>query len=122
MIQHYQFLAWPDYGLPDRGDTVLQMLFDVRACRSRVQSSDSAPYSPRAPPILVHCSAGVGRSGVLCTLDHCIDELQEQARVNIQGYVRRLRMQRAYCIQTDEQYEFCYRTLLEYGRTLRSKR
>ena len=68
------------------------------------------------PPMVVHCSAGVGRSGTFCTIDYCIDELHDVNKTNVQGAMRKLRHQRAFSIQTDEQYEFCYRTVLEYAR------
>lgn len=66
--------------------------------------------------MVVHCSAGVGRSGTFCTIDYCIDELHDKKKTNVQGAMRKLRHQRAFAIQTDEQYEFCYRTVLEYAR------
>ncbi len=112
VIMHYQFLAWPDYGVPSSGQHVLQLLFSVR----KAQSRQAQQLPPHGPPILVHCSAGVGRSGAFCTLDICIDELKDKNRVNLQGVVRRMRMERAYSVQTDEQYEFCYRTVLEYAK------
>ena len=69
------------------------------------------------PKIVVHCSAGVGRSGALCVINNCIDEFQEKKAVNVQAAVRSLRLQRAYAIQTDEQYEFCYRTVLQFMKS-----
>lgn len=117
---HYQFLAWPDYGVPSSGQAVLRLLFSVRKAQSRMsQGADlqGVHLPPYGPPIVVHCSAGVGRSGAFCTLDICIDELKDQCRVNLQGIVRRMRTERAYCVQTDEQYEFCYRTILEYAKS-----
>ncbi len=69
------------------------------------------------PHIVVHCSAGVRRSGTFCTLDYCIDELHAQQKVSVQGAVRRLQMQCAYAIQIHDQYAFCYKTMLEYART-----
>lgn len=119
-IVHYQFLAWPDYGVPSSGQQVLQLLFSVRKAQSRLsQHLDLARLHlpPHGPPVLVHCSAGVGRSGAFCTLDVCIDELKDKNMVNLQGVVRRMRTERAYSVQTDEQYEFCYRTVLEYAKS-----
>lgn len=121
---HYQFLAWPDYGVPSSGQHVLQLLSSVRKAQSRqTQQLDlSRLHLPsHGPPILVHCSAGVGRSGAFCTLDISIDELKDKSRVNLQGIVRRMRMERAYSVQTDEQYEFCYRTVLEYAKDCTSQ-
>ncbi|XP_064391171.1 uncharacterized protein LOC135339007 isoform X3 [Halichondria panicea] len=117
-LTHFQFLAWPDYGVPTSGTSVLNLLFAVREAQAKI-AKNSRDFKHRyGPPILVHCSAGVGRSGAFCTLDNTIDELADKRRVNLQGIVRRMRLQRAYSIQTEEQYEFCYRTLLEYAKTL----
>ncbi len=79
--------------------------------------SAASSFLSYGPPIVVHCSAGVRRSGTFCTLDYCIDELHAQQKVNVQGAVRRLRMQRAYAIQIADQYAFCYKPMLEYAQT-----
>lgn len=117
----FHFLAWPDYGVPDSGSAVLSLLHDVQEMQnnSKRQLKDIPKVPSYGPPIVVHCSAGVGRSGAFCALDYCIDELKDQRRVNLQGAVRRLRHQRAYAIQTDEQYEFCYRAVLEHGKSMK---
>ncbi len=115
IISHFQFLAWPDYGVPKSGSSVLDLLSTVREVQAQVAKGSRDFKHRYGPPILVHCSAGVGRSGAFCTLDIAIDELADKRKVNIQGIVRKMRLQRAYSIQTEEQYEFCYRTLLEYA-------
>jgi tyrosine-protein phosphatase non-receptor type 9 len=109
-VMHFQFLAWPDYGIPSSGSSILDLIFAVREAQTK--------HSVRGtcPPIVVHCSAGVGRSGAFCTIDNCIHELDKMKKVNLQGTVRKMRKQRAFSVQTEEQYEFCYRTLLEYSK------
>lgn len=121
-ITHYQFVAWPDYGVPASGSSVLELIFAIRDTQSMTIASnkDTAQFKqlpPYGPPILVHCSAGVGRSGAFCAIDNAIDELTDKNKVNLQGIVRKMRLQRAYTVQTDEQYELCYRTLLEYAKS-----
>lgn len=118
---HFQFLAWPDYGVPSSGTAVLHLVMDVRETQAKYVK-DMKHLPPFGPPIVVHCSAGVGRSGTFCTIDYCIDELHEQKKVNVQRAVRKLRQQRAYAIQTDEQYEFCYRAVLEYSKSHKTKK
>lgn len=110
-ILHFQFLAWPDYGIPSSGSSIIRLILDVRSAQEKMCRS-----SPGSHPIVVHCSAGVGRSGAFCSIDNCIHEIDEQKKVNFQGVVRKMRKQRAFAIQTEEQYEFCYRTLLEYAK------
>ena len=121
-MTQFHFLAWPDYGVPDSGSAVLSLLHNVQEVQSNSKrhAKDMSKVPSHGPPIVVHCSAGVGRSGAFCALDYCIDEIKDQRRVNVQGAVRRLRHQRAYAIQTDEQYEFCYRAVLEYGKSMKS--
>ena len=119
-VTHFQFVAWPDYGVPSDGSSVLRLLFATREAQAKIVAMHRRDFKqPHGPPILVHCSAGVGRSGAFCALDSAIDELAEKKRVNLQGIVRKIRLQRAYAIQTEEQYEFCYRTLLEYAKSNR---
>lgn len=122
VVTHFQFTAWPDYGVPLAGREVIQLIAVVRA-----QQKDATQHiiisggsDDQCPPILVHCSAGIGRSGTYCTLDHCMDQIKETGKANIMGTVRKLRSQRACSIQTEDQYEFCYKTILEYGKNLYS--
>lgn len=65
----------------------------------------------------MHCSAGVGRSGAFCVINNCMEEYGDKGTVNVQGAVRALRQQRAYAIQTDEQYNFCYMTILQFMKS-----
>jgi len=70
---------------------------------------------PRGPPIVVHCSAGIGRTGTFCTLDICISRLEDVGTVDIRGTVAKIRSQRAYSIQMPDQYVFCHIALIEYA-------
>lgn len=65
---------------------------------------------------MVHCSAGVGRSGTFICADICIHMIDDIFKVNIVEVVKRIRRQRAYAIQTGEQYLFCYAVILEYAQ------
>ncbi len=119
---HYQFIAWPDYGVPDTGKDVIELLYTARETQECFGKYVKNPerFPVYGPPLVIHCSAGIGRSGTFCALEYCIDELRMKGRVNIQHCVRQLRQQRAFAIQTDEQYKFCYQTVLEYGKYLRT--
>ena len=121
-LMHYQFTAWPDYGVPSGGDSVLSLIYAAREMQGRYAEYVRDPHHHplHGPPVVIHCSAGICRSGSFCALDYCIDELREKGKVNVQMAVRHLRSQRAFAIQTDEQYEFCYRTVLEYALSLRT--
>ena len=118
IVSHFQFTAWPDYGVPLTGKEVIHLISVVRTQqREATQHIINAGGSEdQCPPVLVHCSAGIGRSGTYCTLDYCMDQIKDTGKVNIMGTVRKLRSQRACSIQTEDQYEFCYKTVLEYGK------
>ncbi len=67
-------------------------------------------------PIIVHCSAGCGRSGTLIASDISVNIVEHDSVVNIPSVVRDIRRQRACCIETEEQYAFCYSVVLEFIR------
>ena len=85
-------------------------IFDVHTIKQRVEFSEDISQ----PPLVVHCSAGIGRTGTFITIDSCLRELNATGNVDIQRVVQRIRKQRAFCIQTEEQYSFCYIAVLEY--------
>jgi protein tyrosine phosphatase len=99
-VRHLQSIAWPDHGTPDLDEEFESIKFLIDFIRSS------------SPPVLVHCSAGVGRTGTLITLYHLIsvmDILKKNARISVFGTVRRLREQRWGMVQTKDQYEFIYK-------------
>lgn len=65
-------------------------------------------------PIVVHCSAGVGRTGTFCCLSNCIDQIESLGTVDVYNTVKKIRDQRAFSVQTPEQYEFGYTSIIEY--------
>lgn len=65
-------------------------------------------------PITVHCSAGVGRTGVFITLSIALERMRYEDHVDIYNTAKLLRTQRPAMVQTEDQYQFCYRAILEY--------
>ncbi|XP_041130825.1 tyrosine-protein phosphatase non-receptor type 18-like [Polyodon spathula] len=103
-ISHFQYTAWPDHGIPSDCDRILDMMDEVH---SR-QGGDTAP-------ILVHCSAGCGRTGVICAVDYVRDLLLTEritSNFSILDIVLEIRKQRPSAVQTKEQYEFLYHTVV----------
>ncbi|KAI5696273.1 hypothetical protein M8J75_010766 [Diaphorina citri] len=117
MVAHYQFTAWPDYGVPESALSMLEFLAKARHTQAALLADlgDTWAGHPRGPPIIVHCSAGIGRTGTLCTLDICISRLEDSGTVDVRGTVERIRSQRAYSIQMPDQYIFCHLALIEYA-------
>uniref|UniRef100_A0A5F9D239 protein-tyrosine-phosphatase n=1 Tax=Oryctolagus cuniculus TaxID=9986 RepID=A0A5F9D239_RABIT len=116
-VTHFQFLSWPDYGVPSSAASLIDFLRVVRSQQSLAVSSLGARARGQCPepPIVVHCSAGIGRTGTFCSLDICLAQLEELGTLNVFQTVSRMRTQRAFSIQTPEQYYFCYKAILEFA-------
>lgn len=116
-VSHWQFTSWPDYGVPHSAKAMLEFLERVRRKQASMVNAlgDTWAGHPRGPPIVVHCSAGIGRTGTFCTLDICISRLEDIGTADIRGTVERIRSQRAYSIQMPDQYTFCHLALIEYA-------
>ncbi|XP_041654998.1 tyrosine-protein phosphatase non-receptor type 18, partial [Cheilinus undulatus] len=112
-VVQYQFLSWPDHDVPYEAAGVLDLL-------ERARSSQGSHTSP----LLIHCSAGCGRTGVICALDYIHDLLvtgQISADFNIMKIVLELRRQRPSAVQTKEQYQFIFTAVIVlFERVLRS--
>ncbi|KAL0821133.1 hypothetical protein ABMA28_005754 [Loxostege sticticalis] len=118
-VWHGQYTRWPDYGVPGggRAQPVLRFLQRVRRAqqRARADLGDAWAGHSRGPPIIVHCSAGIGRTGTFLTLDICALRLAAEGVVDVRGTVERIRAQRAHSIQMPDQYVFCHLALIEHA-------
>ncbi|XP_040061328.1 tyrosine-protein phosphatase non-receptor type 9 [Ixodes scapularis] len=117
LVSHLQFTSWPDYGVPDSALAMLAFRGVVRDKQAQALASMEPKWEghPLGPPIVVHCSAGIGRTGTFITLDICILQLEEEGRVDVRSTVERIRSQRAFSIQMPDQYVFCHLALLEFA-------
>lgn len=118
-VSHWQFTSWPDYGVPASARAMLNFLQRAREKQAEMVRSlgDLWAGHPRGPPIVVHCSAGIGRTGTFITLDICISRLEDVGTADIKGTVEKIRSQRAYSIQMPDQYVFCHLALIEYAHS-----
>ncbi|XP_045538702.1 tyrosine-protein phosphatase non-receptor type 9-like [Papilio machaon] len=118
-VWHGQYVRWPDYGVPGggRAQPVLRFLQLVRRAQRTALADlgDAWAGHSRGPPIVVHCSAGIGRTGTFITLDVCTSRLSAEGVADVRGTVERVRAQRAHSIQMPDQYVFCHLALLEYA-------
>ncbi|XP_070642803.1 receptor-type tyrosine-protein phosphatase F isoform X8 [Bos indicus] len=101
-LRQFQFMAWPDHGVPEYPTPILAFLRRVKACN---------PLD--AGPMVVHCSAGVGRTGCFIVIDAMLERMKHEKTVDIYGHVTCMRAQRNYMVQTEDQYVFIHEALLE---------
>uniref|UniRef100_A0A665WH39 Receptor-type tyrosine-protein phosphatase delta n=1 Tax=Echeneis naucrates TaxID=173247 RepID=A0A665WH39_ECHNA len=101
-VRHFQFTAWPDHGVPEHPTPFLAFLRRVKACNP-----------PDAGPMVVHCSAGVGRTGCFIVIDAMTERIKQEKTIDIYGHVTLMRSQRNYMVQTEDQYIFIHDALLE---------
>ncbi|KAB5555765.1 hypothetical protein PHYPO_G00037870 [Pangasianodon hypophthalmus] len=102
-VTQLHFTSWPDFGVPFSPIGMLKFLKKVKQLNPSY-----------AGPIVVHCSAGVGRTGTFIVIDAMIDMMYEEQKIDVFGFVSRIRDQRSQLVQTDMQYSFIYQALLEY--------
>jgi len=112
IVQHFQYTGWPDHGLPESPEAFIHLVTSI-----------SMPSDPPSP-VVVHCSAGIGRTGTLCCVDIITQQLQRDYKDGLAdksveffqnlvfNTVLELRKQRAGMVQTKEQYYFCYLAVL----------
>ncbi|XP_065105731.2 receptor-type tyrosine-protein phosphatase delta isoform X31 [Paramisgurnus dabryanus] len=101
-VRQFQFTAWPDHGVPEHPTLFLAFLRRVKSCNP-----------PDAGPMVVHCSAGVGRTGCFIVIDAMLERIKHEKTVDIYGHVTLMRAQRNYMVQTEDQYVFIHDALQE---------
>ncbi|XP_063687433.1 receptor-type tyrosine-protein phosphatase S-like isoform X2 [Bolinopsis microptera] len=102
IIKHFHFTSWPDHGVPSFSNAILSFVRHVK----NVKSVDCGP-------IVVHCSAGVGRTGTFMAIDSMLDMSEKEHCVDIFGYVTLMRTCRPSMVQTQDQYIFIHDAILE---------
>ncbi|XP_056007257.1 tyrosine-protein phosphatase non-receptor type 4-like isoform X3 [Ostrea edulis] len=101
-ISHMQYIAWPDHNVPDDPADFLEFVLKVRQRRMGM-----------VEPTVVHCSAGIGRTGVLITMETAMCLIEANQPVYPLSIVRQMRDQRAMLIQTATQYKFVCEAILK---------
>uniref|UniRef100_A0A1W7R9B2 protein-tyrosine-phosphatase n=1 Tax=Hadrurus spadix TaxID=141984 RepID=A0A1W7R9B2_9SCOR len=101
-LRQYHYTTWPDHTVPPYPLSIVMML----KCMKRYQRNSTAP-------IVMHCSAGVGRSGTAILLDASLDMIKSEGKVDVLGTLYKMRQQRNI-VENCEQYTFVYRALIDY--------
>ena len=117
-VLQFHYTTWPDFGIPSSPNDFLRFLKMVR---------DSGAMAEDVGPVIVHCSAGIGRSGTFCLVDCCLTLLEQNARqakedgggpqdvqsVSVSDVLSELRTYRMGLIQTPDQLYFSYRAIID---------
>lgn len=114
-IFHYHFTAWPDHGVPSDPGCVLNFLHDVNKRQEDI---------PSAGPVVVHCSAGIGRTGTFIVIDMILDQIKRQGldcEIDIQRTIQMVRSQRSGMVQTEAQYKFVYLAVQHHIETVQQR-
>ncbi|XP_003933531.1 tyrosine-protein phosphatase non-receptor type 22 isoform X1 [Saimiri boliviensis] len=104
-IYQFHYKNWPDHDVPSSIDPILELIWDIRC----YQEDDSVP-------ICIHCSAGCGRTGVICAIDYTWMLLKDgiiPENFSVFSLIQEMRTQRPSLVQTQEQYELVYSAVLE---------
>ncbi|XP_071292140.1 receptor-type tyrosine-protein phosphatase C isoform X3 [Agelaius tricolor] len=104
-VTHIQFTSWPDHGVPEDPHLLLKLRRRVNALSNFFSG-----------PIVVHCSAGVGRTGTYIGIDAMLEGLDTEGRVDVYGYIVKLRRQRCLMVQVESQYILIHQALVEYNQ------
>ncbi|ELU01337.1 hypothetical protein CAPTEDRAFT_121691 [Capitella teleta] len=99
-LKHFHYHSWPDMKAPNKTGSIVPF---VRLIRAKVQLDGG--------PLLVHCSAGVGRTGTFIALDHLMQHIEEHDDIDIYGTVYQMRKHRCMMVQTESQYIFIHKCL-----------
>ncbi|XP_033980794.1 tyrosine-protein phosphatase non-receptor type 2 [Trematomus bernacchii] len=112
-IYHFHYTTWPDFGVPDSPASFLNFLFKVR---------ESGALGRDHGPAVVHCSAGIGRSGTFSLVDTCVvlmDKRKDPSSVDIKSTLLDMRKHRMGLIQTPDQLRFSFMAVLEGSKCIK---
>ncbi|KAK3750196.1 hypothetical protein QZH41_015425 [Actinostola sp. cb2023] len=105
LVQQFHFTGWPDHGVLDPGYELPVLDFIFKSTAAQVEG---------AGPIVVHCSAGVGRSGAFIVIDSMIKRIHDNGDIDIFNFLCHIRQQRNHLVQEECQYVFVHDVILEY--------
>lgn len=125
-ILQFHYTDWPDFGIPDSPSSFLGYVMEVR----KSGSLELENYGPA----IVHCSAGIGRSGTFCLVDSCLVMVRKisqnqsnsllfqtekgSAKINVQEVLLQMRKYRSGLIQTRDQLRFAYRAIIQGAKDI----
>ncbi|NWH97406.1 PTPRJ phosphatase, partial [Tichodroma muraria] len=112
-VRQFHFTSWPDHGVPETTDLLINFRHLVHEYNSQ---------NPMDSPTLVHCSAGVGRTGTFIAIDRLIQQMEMESAVDVYGVVYDLRMHRPLMVQTEDQYVFLNQCVMDIIKSQRERK
>ncbi|NWR49045.1 PTPRJ phosphatase, partial [Regulus satrapa] len=112
-VRQFHFTSWPDHGVPETTDLLINFRHLVHEYNSQ---------NPMDSPTLVHCSAGVGRTGTFIAIDRLIQQMEMENTVDVYGVVYDLRMHRPLMVQTEDQYVFLNQCVMDIIKSQRERK
>ncbi|XP_026524086.1 receptor-type tyrosine-protein phosphatase eta-like isoform X1 [Notechis scutatus] len=112
-VRQFHFTAWPDHGVPETTDLLISFRHLVH---------EFMKQKPQSSPTLVHCSAGVGRTGTFIAIDRLIQQMEMENTVDVYGTVYDLRMHRSLMVQTEDQYVFLNHCVMDIIKSKKEKK
>ncbi|XP_071800236.1 receptor-type tyrosine-protein phosphatase mu-like [Asterias amurensis] len=100
VVTHFHYTTWPDMKPPEYPTPLLNFLRVVNTTKNTGRT-------------VIHCSAGVGRTGTYITLDAMLEQMKEEGQIEVLSFINQMRHRRIKSVQTVEQYEFLYDAILE---------
>lgn len=123
-VYHYWFPDWPDHRSPQDIDVLLDMSLDLLDGNCMKDFDESAGDETVRPLPVLHCSAGIGRTGCLAAILNGLGQIRsnsDDTSVDVLGIVCNLRLQRGGMVQNSEQYELIHRSLCLYQQKISQK-
>ncbi|KAM7367915.1 hypothetical protein PAMP_014180 [Pampus punctatissimus] len=117
-VWHLQYTDWPEQGCPEYVQGFLSYLEEIQSVRRHTNSMLDTSKSLN-PPVVVHCSAGVGRTGVVILTELMISRLEHNEPMEVPAMLSELRQQRMLMVQTILQYKFVYQVLIQFLKNSR---
>lgn len=110
-ITHYWYTDWPNYGTPATLEKFITLLLSVNQEEQQSIERATSKNLLKPGPIVVHCSAGVGRTGTFCAINHALGMLKKEKTVSVEHNVMAIRKMRHSSVMTLEQYIFIYKVI-----------
>nr|XP_039262864.1 receptor-type tyrosine-protein phosphatase beta-like isoform X4 [Styela clava] len=109
-VRQFHYTVWPDHGVPETTETLVKFIRYVRRTIDR--------EAKHTGPTVVHCSAGVGRTGTFIAMDRLLQHMHDNTYVDIYGIVHQMRMHRVFMVQTESQYILIHKMVDDVNQNL----